>query len=186
MYKIMLADDEGIVIDSLKFIIEKEFKDICEVQYAKTGRSVIELAESFRPDIAVMDIQMPGINGIDAMKEKETVWVPTLVTTGNLLGCGRYPQEELEKIFDSARANVSCAWEKGVLLAAGSDAGAYRVLHGQGLLDEYQIFCDLFGETEELKNRLKEGESVIRRKFQAEKVWKLTSKSTIIDAASAS
>ena len=46
MYKIMLADDEGIVIDSLKFIIEKEFKDICEVQYAKTGRSVIELAES--------------------------------------------------------------------------------------------------------------------------------------------
>ena len=35
----------------------------------KTGRSVIELAESFRPDIAVMDIQMPGINGIDAMKE---------------------------------------------------------------------------------------------------------------------
>lgn len=49
MYKIMLADDEGIVIDSLKFIIEKEFKDTCEVQYAKTGRSVIELAESFRP-----------------------------------------------------------------------------------------------------------------------------------------
>ena len=29
MYKIMLADDEGIVIDSLKFIIEKEFGDIC-------------------------------------------------------------------------------------------------------------------------------------------------------------
>lgn len=69
MYKIMLADDEGIVIDSLKFIIEKEFGDTCIVEYAKTGRSVIELAEKFRPDIAIMDIQMPGINGIDAMKE---------------------------------------------------------------------------------------------------------------------
>ncbi len=69
MYKIMLADDEGIVIESLKFIIEKEFGDTCEIQFAKTGRSVIELAESFRPDIAIMDIQMPGINGIDAMKE---------------------------------------------------------------------------------------------------------------------
>lgn len=69
MYKIMLADDEGIVIDSLKFIIEKEFGDTCMVEYAKTGRSVIELAEKFRPDIAVMDIQMPGINGIEAMKE---------------------------------------------------------------------------------------------------------------------
>jgi two-component system response regulator YesN len=65
----MLADDEGIVIDSLKFIIEKEFGDTCVVEYAKTGRSVIELAEKFRPDIAIMDIQMPGINGIEAMKE---------------------------------------------------------------------------------------------------------------------
>lgn len=69
MYKIMLADDEGIVIDSLKFIIEKEFGEECMVEYAKTGRSVIELAESYRPDIAVMDIQMPGINGIEAMRE---------------------------------------------------------------------------------------------------------------------
>ena len=69
MYKIMLADDEGIVIDSLKFIIEKEFAGECTIESAKTGRSVIELAEWYRPDIAVMDIQMPGINGIDAMKE---------------------------------------------------------------------------------------------------------------------
>ena len=69
MYRIMLADDEGIVIDSLKFIIEKEFGDSCMIESAKTGRSVIELAENFRPDIAFMDIQMPGINGIDAMRE---------------------------------------------------------------------------------------------------------------------
>ncbi|HOO27033.1 MAG TPA: response regulator [Lachnospiraceae bacterium] len=69
MYKVMLADDEGIVIDSLKFIIEKHFGDVCQVEFAKTGRHVIELAESYRPDIAIMDIQMPGINGIDAMKE---------------------------------------------------------------------------------------------------------------------
>ncbi len=69
MYKIMLADDEGIVIDSLKFIIQKEYGDDCRIEYAKTGRNVIELAERFRPDIAIMDIQMPGINGIDAMKE---------------------------------------------------------------------------------------------------------------------
>ena len=69
MYKIMLADDEGIVIDALKFIIQKNFGDSCIIEYAKTGRNVIELAETFRPDIAFMDIQMPGINGIEAMKE---------------------------------------------------------------------------------------------------------------------
>ena len=52
-----------------RFIIEKEFPGLCETEIAKTGRAVIELSETFRPDIAFMDIQMPGINGIEAMKE---------------------------------------------------------------------------------------------------------------------
>lgn len=69
MYKIMIADDESIVIDALKFIIERNFEDECIIECAKTGRKVIELAENFRPDIIFMDIQMPGINGIEAMRE---------------------------------------------------------------------------------------------------------------------
>ena len=69
MYKIMIADDESIVIDALKFIIERNFEDECIIESAKTGRKVIELAEYFRPDIVFMDIQMPGINGIEAMRE---------------------------------------------------------------------------------------------------------------------
>lgn len=69
MYKILIADDEGIVIDALRFILEKEFGKECVIEHAKTGRGVIEIAETFRPDIAILDIQMPGINGIDAMKE---------------------------------------------------------------------------------------------------------------------
>ena len=69
MYRIMIADDEGIVIDSFKYLLKEEFGDDVLVETAKTGRSVIELAERFRPDIALMDIRMPGINGIDAIKE---------------------------------------------------------------------------------------------------------------------
>ena len=69
MYKILLADDEGIVLEALTFIIQKNFPDTFIIETAKTGRNVIELAERFRPDIAFMDIQMPGINGIEAMKE---------------------------------------------------------------------------------------------------------------------
>lgn len=69
MYRIMLADDEGIVLDSLKMIIEKRFPNQCQIETAKTGRDVIELAESFRPDVAFMDIQMPGINGMVAIRE---------------------------------------------------------------------------------------------------------------------
>ncbi len=69
MYRIMIADDEGIAVESFTYMIREEFKDTCIIESAKTGRSVIELAERFRPDIALMDIRMPGINGIDAIKE---------------------------------------------------------------------------------------------------------------------
>ena len=69
MIKIMIADDEGIVIEALQFIIENNLTGDYRIESAKTGRQVIELAERFRPDIAFMDIQMPGISGIKAMKE---------------------------------------------------------------------------------------------------------------------
>ncbi|MCR5634897.1 MAG: helix-turn-helix domain-containing protein [Lachnospiraceae bacterium] len=69
MYKILIADDESIVTDGLQFIINKNFPDECTVECVNTGRKVIEAAEYFRPDIVFMDIQMPGINGIQAMRE---------------------------------------------------------------------------------------------------------------------
>lgn len=80
MYRILLADDEGIMLESLKNIIEKNFGASCEIACAKTGRAVVEQAESFRPDIAFMDIQMPGLSGIQAMKEirkfnKSTIFI---------------------------------------------------------------------------------------------------------------
>lgn len=69
MYRILIADDEGIMLESLKSIISKQFGDSCEVVTAKSGRIVIEQAEICHPDIIFMDIQMPGINGIQAIKE---------------------------------------------------------------------------------------------------------------------
>lgn len=69
MYRILLADDEGIVINSLSMIIEKNFEGQFEIESAKSGRMAIEVADRFRPDVIFMDIQMPGINGIEAMKE---------------------------------------------------------------------------------------------------------------------
>lgn len=68
MYRILIADDEGIMVESLKAIISRNFED-CEIETAKTGRTAVEQAEYFRPDIVLMDIQMPGINGIEAMRE---------------------------------------------------------------------------------------------------------------------
>lgn len=74
MYKLLVADDEQIVLDSIKFIIEKNFNDITVVGTARSGREAIEKAEALRPDIVFMDIKMPGINGIDAIKEIKAMY----------------------------------------------------------------------------------------------------------------
>lgn len=69
MYRLLIADDEQIVLDSMKFIIEKNFEDVMIAGTARSGREAIEKAEELRPDIILMDIKMPGINGIDAISE---------------------------------------------------------------------------------------------------------------------
>ncbi|NJP41143.1 AraC family transcriptional regulator [Oscillospiraceae bacterium HV4-5-C5C] len=69
MYKILLADDEGLALDSLAYMINQSWGNQCMTRGAKSGRAVIEAAESFHPEIAIMDIQMPGINGIEAIRE---------------------------------------------------------------------------------------------------------------------
>ncbi|MFA9397039.1 MAG: response regulator [Clostridiaceae bacterium] len=68
MYKLLVADDEKIVVDSVGYIIKKNFDNI-QVEFARSGREAIEKSDIFRPDFILMDIKMPGINGIDAIKE---------------------------------------------------------------------------------------------------------------------
>ena len=89
MYRIMLADDEGIMLEALKNIITSNFGGECEIATAKTGRAVVELAERFRPDIAFMDIQMPGLNGYDTarmirhLERADAKTIPIIAMTAN-------------------------------------------------------------------------------------------------------
>jgi len=66
--KLLIADDEQIVLDSLKFIIENNCHDVDVIGFAKSGREAIEKADALRPDVIFMDIRMPGIDGIEAIK----------------------------------------------------------------------------------------------------------------------
>lgn len=99
------------------------------------------------------------------LSESHTVWVPTLVTVRNLLGDGRYADETLKPIIETAEENVRKAFRLGVKVAPGSDAGAYRVLHGQGIQDEMQVFVQILGNEEKAYQWLIEGEMEIRKKF---------------------
>lgn len=69
MIKLLIADDEYIVIESLKFIIEKYIGYVKVVGWARSGREAIEMALDLKPDVIFMDIKMPGINGIDAIRQ---------------------------------------------------------------------------------------------------------------------
>ncbi len=69
MMKILLAEDEKYDREIVKHIINENFSDELQIYEAKNGREAIELSESIRPDIVIMDIKMPGIDGIQALKE---------------------------------------------------------------------------------------------------------------------
>lgn len=68
LYKLLIADDEHLSRFVVKTIISKNIKDIEVIGEAENGRQAIEQNKLLRPDIIIMDIKMPGINGIDAAK----------------------------------------------------------------------------------------------------------------------
>lgn len=68
MLRIMIADDEYLVIESFRHIVERFTQGIEIVAVASSGREAIEMAERHRPDLIFMDIRMPGINGIEAIR----------------------------------------------------------------------------------------------------------------------
>ena len=65
--KILLADDHQIVRQGVKALLEGEgFKVVCE---ASNGQEAIAMAREFEPDVAVLDLTMPILNGIVAAEE---------------------------------------------------------------------------------------------------------------------
>ena len=64
--RVLLADDHRMLREALRAILEKE-PDIEVVGEAADGRSLLQLARKLAPDIVVLDIAMPELNGIEAM-----------------------------------------------------------------------------------------------------------------------
>lgn len=67
MTRILLADDHKLFIEGLAELIKRQ-SDIELVGQAKDGLQAIELAKTVKPDIILMDISMPELNGIKALK----------------------------------------------------------------------------------------------------------------------
>jgi len=67
MFNILVTDDEQIVIDSLSFIINKNFAEEAKVFTALSGTEAIELVMKENIDIIFMDINMPGLSGLETV-----------------------------------------------------------------------------------------------------------------------
>lgn len=78
--KVLLVDDHTVVRQGLRVLLEAE-QDITIVGEAETGRQAVQLARKLSPDVIVMDIAMPNLNGLEATRQilKETPAAKVLV-----------------------------------------------------------------------------------------------------------
>jgi two-component system, response regulator, stage 0 sporulation protein F len=80
MKKVLIADDEY----SIRKLYERELKkEGYEVLFASNGQEAIQMVRNGRPDLIVMDIRMPGMDGIEAMSRilEENNELPVVINT---------------------------------------------------------------------------------------------------------
>lgn len=153
----------------------EEIKEMTEIAHDK-GMKVMVHGNGDRPVRAAIEAGADTLEHgnyleretLELLAKSSVIWVPTFAPVGNLLGCGRFPDEQVKKILDCQTKNVRYAFEKGAHLGLGSDAGAYLVPHGGGLLDEYRYLKQAVGleQIEELDRRLQASEDFIKREMK--------------------
>lgn len=97
--KILLCDDQAVIRDGMEMLLQLE-KDFQVVGSAQDGSEAVELAAKKQPDIILMDLKMPGMNGIEATREirKKFPQIKILVLT---------TYDDDEWVFDAIRAGAS-------------------------------------------------------------------------------
>jgi DNA-binding NarL/FixJ family response regulator len=96
--RILLADDHMMVRQGIRALLEREGFEV--VAEAMDGREAVKLAEKLKPDVAVLDIAMPLLNGIDAAREIRRVSPRTKTTLLTV-------HEENQYVVEALRAGVT-------------------------------------------------------------------------------
>ena len=75
---LLIADDEQLIRFSIRDMIKESGLDFSEIREAASGNQIIEMCRERTPDLALVDIKMPGKSGLEAMEElsdTETLWI---------------------------------------------------------------------------------------------------------------
>jgi DNA-binding NarL/FixJ family response regulator len=90
---VLLADDHRIVLEGLKGLLADEFEVVGAVE---DGRTLLEQARQLRPDVIVVDVAMPLLNGIDAVKQIKKSGLDTKVVFLTMHQDAMYAKEALD------------------------------------------------------------------------------------------
>jgi len=142
---------EGMPGEEIRELIHIAHEEGMNVMAHANGARTVEAAAEAQVDSVEHGAYLDS-DALWAMKENNVVWVPTLSTVGNLRGRGRFNEEAVRQILDSARENVRAFGTMGGLIAPGTDAGAWAVTHGS--LTEYTLLEEILGpDTERMLER---------------------------------
>lgn len=73
MIRILIADDHDVVRDGLKLILETE-EDFQVIGEVGDGAKAVQLTEELQPDVVLMDLRMPGMDGLQAIEKIHAKW----------------------------------------------------------------------------------------------------------------
>ncbi len=124
--RILIADDHSVVRAGLRALLERQgrFRVVAE---AGTGEEAVAKAQEIRPDVAVLDVRMPGVSGIEACRQ-----IVQTVEGCKVIMLTSYAEDEL--LFAAIQAGAS-----GYVLKRIGDndlvLAVDRVSRGEGMLD---------------------------------------------------
>jgi two-component system, NarL family, response regulator NreC len=129
MIQVVIADDHHLVRQGLKMLLNAQ-PEIKVIGEACNGQEAVELAQTLRPDIIILDISMPYLNGIEAAKQIRSLGLPARILILSMFG----DESLVKKAF---RSGI-----KGYLLKKSITEDLLSAVH-KAYLNEYYLSPDL-------------------------------------------
>lgn len=138
--------ETAFTLDELKYMVHTAKEYNIPVMVHANGTEGVSRAISAGVD-TIEHAYLISEKEVYRMGERGIIWSPTLAPLGNIISSNDNNfldnMEIIKKVYEGQVENIKNAMKSGVKVALGSDAGAYRVSHGVGLLDEIHLFEEI-------------------------------------------